>query len=73
MNADHKIIVENYKSCLEKHGDNHFECDWPNLKDLHTRFRILLYILNFSPRKKINIHYPILVRNSSYVRIPASK
>ena len=52
MSEDYKIIVEHYESCLEKHGDNHFGCNWPNLEDLHIRFSIMLDILNFSPRKK---------------------
>ena len=52
MNENYKMIMEHYESCLEKHGDNYSGCDWPNLKELHIRFRIMLDILKFTSQKK---------------------
>jgi SAM-dependent methyltransferase len=48
MTKNYFKIVEHYEKCLEKHGDTHLGVDWPVKRDVDTRFRIMLGILNDS-------------------------
>lgn len=46
-------IYQHYESCLEKHGDNHLGVDWPNLKDLYLRYKVMLNIIREDERIRI--------------------
>lgn len=35
-------IAKHYEDCFLQHGDNHKGMDWPNKKDLESRFEIML-------------------------------
>lgn len=41
---DYKNIVEHYEQCFARYGDNYQGVDWPNLADLHKRFKVMLAV-----------------------------
>ncbi len=41
-------IAKHYEACLEKHGATARGMDWPNERDLKTRFKVMLGILETS-------------------------
>lgn len=43
-----EVIKNHYKKCFIQHGDNHLGADWTKEKDLHTRYDIMLSIINKS-------------------------
>jgi SAM-dependent methyltransferase len=45
MSEKYKLIAQHYEGCLEKHGDTHLGVDWPNLEDLHKRYKIMLDVI----------------------------
>ncbi len=45
-------LVSHYEDCLEKYGNNHQGVDWPNKKDLVTRYNVILEIINHLSVKK---------------------
>ena len=45
MKKGYLDIVAYYEKCLEKHGDTHLGVDWPRLKDVQTRYRVMLDII----------------------------
>lgn len=49
MNTDnlYKAIVNHYEECLEKFGDNHLGVDWPQIKDVDTRYGVMMDIIKF--------------------------
>ncbi len=51
MKDKYKLIAQHYESCLEKHGDTHLGVDWPNMNDLHKRFRVMLDIIRVANDK----------------------
>ena len=40
--ANYRAIVQHYERCLETHGATHKGVDWPNMRDLETRYRVML-------------------------------
>jgi SAM-dependent methyltransferase len=46
-----ETIVEYYEKNLKEHGDNHLGVAWPKYEDAQTRYRVMLDVLNFGPRK----------------------
>jgi len=52
----HRDLVRHYEEIFSIHGDGHLGVDWPNLKDLHTRFRIMTELLrNSSSNSKVSV------------------
>ncbi|GAB4249273.1 MAG: hypothetical protein Kow0079_01820 [Vicingaceae bacterium] len=53
----YKNIVKHYENCLSKHGDTHLGVDWPNEKDVYTRFDIMLDLIrvNKDNDKKVTL------------------
>jgi SAM-dependent methyltransferase len=47
----HHKIVEHYEDCFAKHGPNHLGVDWPNQRDLETRFKVMTDVI-------LRQHYP---------------
>ena len=45
MKKNYLDIVSHYEKCLEKHGDTHLGVDWPRLKDVQTRYRVMLDVM----------------------------
>lgn len=41
----YKNIIKHYEDCFEKFGDNHLGVDWPNKKDVSTRYQIMLELI----------------------------
>lgn len=50
--TDYQELVQHYEHCLEQHGANHKGVDWPNEKDMNTRFAVMLDISK--PFNKLN-------------------
>ncbi|TIH18056.1 class I SAM-dependent methyltransferase [Marinifilum sp. JC120] len=42
---DYSVIQNHYEKCLKEHGPNHLGVDWPNAKDLATRFNVMLDVI----------------------------
>lgn len=38
-------IAKHYEACLKTYGDNHKGVDWPKLKDVRTRYQIMLGLI----------------------------
>ncbi|MFS0919254.1 class I SAM-dependent methyltransferase [Brevibacillus sp. 179-C 1.1 NHS] len=47
MTKKYNTIIEHYEQCFEKYGDNHLGVDWPNEKDVETRFKVMLDLIAF--------------------------
>lgn len=56
----YKDIIEHYEKCFELYGDTHRGVDWPNLEDVHTRYRIMLDIIKFNFERYNNRDISIL-------------
>ena len=41
----YKNIVDHYQKCFEEFGDSHLGVDWPNLSDLHKRYKVMLDVV----------------------------
>lgn len=41
----YKEIVKHYEECFTKYGPNHRGVDWPNQKDLETRFKVMTDVI----------------------------
>jgi SAM-dependent methyltransferase len=55
---DHKkylSIVAHYETCLEQYGDTSRGVDWPNDKDVETRFRVMLEVIRSYVGGKIRV------------------
>jgi SAM-dependent methyltransferase len=50
MNADYNRIIQHYEKCYEKYGDSAKGMDWPDQKDLDTRFRIMTELFESKDR-----------------------
>jgi SAM-dependent methyltransferase len=48
-------IVDHYEECLEKHGDTHLGVDWPKLKDVDTRYKIMLDIIRLNQHTEVSV------------------
>lgn len=43
--SDYECIIRHYEECFRSHGDTFRGVDWPNLHDLHTRYRVMLEVI----------------------------
>lgn len=41
----HRRIIEHYEACLARHGDSFRGVDWPNERDAHTRYSVMLDVV----------------------------
>lgn len=49
-------IVNHYTNCFEKFGETSKGVDWPNMKDLEKRFKVMLDITKYqTPKNKIEL------------------
>jgi SAM-dependent methyltransferase len=48
MSDNYKKIAEYYEKCLDTHGDNHRGIDWPDLDDLHKRYKIMIEVIRWA-------------------------
>ncbi|MEP7322450.1 MAG: class I SAM-dependent methyltransferase [Saprospiraceae bacterium] len=46
ISKEYLKIVNHYNSCLDRYGDTHLGVDWPKEKDVDTRYRIMLEVIN---------------------------
>lgn len=49
MDQNYLDIIAHYESCLIKHGDTHLGVDWPNQKDVETRYQVMLDLVLTRP------------------------
>jgi SAM-dependent methyltransferase len=49
---DYLSIVDHYEKCFEEHGDSHLGVDWPNEKDVLTRYRVMLELVSKDNKQK---------------------
>ncbi|MGY2132724.1 class I SAM-dependent methyltransferase [Hymenobacter sp. HD11105] len=45
MQKNYLEIVRHYEACLRRHGDTHLGVDWPNEKDSHLRYQVMLDVI----------------------------
>ncbi|UCC53611.1 MAG: class I SAM-dependent methyltransferase [Anaerolineaceae bacterium] len=48
-------IIEHYERCLERYGDSHLGVDWPNKRDVATRYRVMLDVIRERGTNKIRL------------------
>ncbi len=48
---NYKVIVEHCEKCFEKYGDTCKGVDWPNQKDVETRYQVILNIIDYYEMK----------------------
>jgi len=44
-NPGYLRLVAHYEACLDRHGDTHLGVDWPNAADAHTRYQVMLDVI----------------------------
>lgn len=49
MTHDYLDIIAHYESCLDQHGDTHRGVDWPNRRDVETRYQVMLELIPAQP------------------------
>jgi SAM-dependent methyltransferase len=42
-------IVRHYEACLERYGDSYLGVDWPKARDVPTRYRVMLDMIELEP------------------------
>jgi len=52
---DYLNIVAHYESCLERYGDSHLGVDWPNRRDAHTRYRVMLGLIRETGPSRVTL------------------
>ena len=54
MDKEYRKIVDHYENCFKIYGDTHKGVDWPSLGDLHTRFKVMLELIQ-DPQKNTSL------------------
>ena len=54
-NKKYMDIVSHYEECLKKFGDSHKGVDWPEKKDVETRYDVMLELIKSDDKSKVSL------------------
>jgi SAM-dependent methyltransferase len=55
LDKKYMSIVSHYESCLRKFGDSHKGVDWPDKKDVETRYNVMLDLIKSGNQSEVSL------------------